>query len=49
VGADADGYVYFNNDGHGCAVRDAVVFARFAARVGLPTGRHAELPETPVG
>jgi uncharacterized protein YecE (DUF72 family) len=47
--SDDDGYVYFNNDGHGCAVRDAVVFARLAARVDLSTGRVAALSETPVG
>lgn len=33
-GTAIDGYVYFNNDAYGCAVRDAVVFARAAARAG---------------
>ena len=34
-GPDIDGYVYFNNDTNGCAVRDAVTFARIVARSGL--------------
>jgi uncharacterized protein YecE (DUF72 family) len=34
-GARADGYVYFNNDAQGCAVRDARTFTRLAARAGL--------------
>jgi uncharacterized protein YecE (DUF72 family) len=34
-GAGVDGYVYFNNDAHGCAVRDAATFARLAAKSGL--------------
>jgi uncharacterized protein YecE (DUF72 family) len=36
---DEDVYVYFNNDGLGCAVRDAIVFARAAERVGRPATR----------
>lgn len=34
-----DAYVYFNNDGHGCAVRDAIVFARLCRRAGLEPSR----------
>jgi uncharacterized protein YecE (DUF72 family) len=45
-GDDVDGYVYFNNDAHGCAVRDADTFIRLAARAGLrvhgaPSGARA--------
>jgi uncharacterized protein YecE (DUF72 family) len=32
---DREVFVYFNNDGWACALRDAVVFARLAARAGL--------------
>ena len=32
---DDDVYVYFNNDGRACALRDASVFARAAGRAGL--------------
>jgi uncharacterized protein YecE (DUF72 family) len=39
-GANVDGYVYFNNDTHGCAVRDADTFARIAARSGLAHDLH---------
>lgn len=38
-GRDADAYVYFNNDGLGCAVRDAAVLGRIARRAGMPTTR----------
>jgi uncharacterized protein YecE (DUF72 family) len=38
-GADADAYVYFNNDPGGAAVVDAVAFARQAAAVGLTPSR----------
>jgi uncharacterized protein YecE (DUF72 family) len=31
-GPDPDGFVYFNNDTGGCAVRDAATFARLARR-----------------
>jgi uncharacterized protein YecE (DUF72 family) len=41
-GDDVDGYVYFNNDAYGAAVRDAVTFARAAARAGLPVTRVPE-------
>jgi uncharacterized protein YecE (DUF72 family) len=48
-GNDADGYVYFNNDGNGCAVRDAVIFARYAAEAGLSVTRVPDRSEAPVG
>lgn len=35
----ADVLVYFNNDGHACALRDARVFARLAGRAGLAPTR----------
>lgn len=38
-GRDADAYVYFNNDGLGCAIRDAAVLGRIARRAGMPTTR----------
>jgi len=34
-GPRVHGYVYFNNDAHGCAVDNATTFARAAARAGL--------------
>jgi uncharacterized protein YecE (DUF72 family) len=37
--ATADGYVFFNNDRHACAVRDAPRFAVLAARTGLEPTR----------
>jgi uncharacterized protein YecE (DUF72 family) len=43
-----DGYVYFNNDTYGCAVRDAVVWARLAATAGMPVTRTPDLKEAPV-
>jgi uncharacterized protein YecE (DUF72 family) len=48
-GTNAEGYVYFNNDGGGCAVRDAVVFARLAAGAGFAPTRTPPLAEAPVG
>jgi uncharacterized protein YecE (DUF72 family) len=39
VSAKADTYVYFNNDGHACALRDAIVFARLCRRAGLDPTR----------
>jgi uncharacterized protein YecE (DUF72 family) len=33
--ADADVFAYFNNDGHACALANAVTFARLASRAGL--------------
>jgi hypothetical protein len=41
--------VYFNNDGNGCAVRDAVVFARHASEAGLTVTRVPDRSEAPVG
>ena len=41
-GREEDFFVYFNNDPHGCAVRDAVTFGRLAARVGLEPTRFPE-------
>ncbi|GIF67501.1 histidine kinase [Asanoa ishikariensis] len=38
-GADADAYVYFNNDHGGAAVTDAAAFARIAAAAGLTPSR----------
>ncbi len=35
----ADVYAFFNNDSRACAVRDAVLFARLAARAGLRPSR----------
>ena len=48
-GGTADGYVYFNNDPEGCAVRDCVVFARLAERAGMGATRVPPLRECPVG
>jgi uncharacterized protein YecE (DUF72 family) len=39
----SDVYVYFNNDTHGCALRDAAVFARAIEKHGL---RPTRVPET---
>lgn len=44
-----DGYVYFNNDSRGCAVRDAVGFAAAAARAGIELTRTPARGEAPVG
>jgi uncharacterized protein YecE (DUF72 family) len=41
-GADADAYVYFNNDPRACALRDAYRFADACARRGLPPTRVPE-------
>jgi uncharacterized protein YecE (DUF72 family) len=38
-GADAEAWVYFNNDPRGCAPRDAARFGALAARAGLQPGR----------
>jgi uncharacterized protein YecE (DUF72 family) len=48
-GADDDLFVYFNNDGEGCAVRDAVLFAQLGAARGLHPTRTPQLDEAPVG
>jgi uncharacterized protein YecE (DUF72 family) len=45
VGSDV--FVFFNNDPHGCALRDAAVFAREAERAGLEPTRVA-LERVPV-
>ena len=37
--AAADIYVYFNNDGHACALRDARVFAHVSTQAGLAPTR----------
>jgi uncharacterized protein YecE (DUF72 family) len=47
--ADDDVYVFFNNDGNGCAVRDAAVFARTSERVGLHPTRVPAPSEVQVG
>jgi uncharacterized protein YecE (DUF72 family) len=44
-----DVYVFFNNDGGACAVRDAAVFARGAKRAGLQPTRVPEAGEVTVG
>jgi uncharacterized protein YecE (DUF72 family) len=43
-----DAYVYFNNDGRGCALRDARLFAAAAARHGLQPTRVPPPDRTPV-
>jgi uncharacterized protein YecE (DUF72 family) len=48
-GARADGYVYFNNDPEGCAVRDAIRFSRAAARAGLRVSPVPPASEVRVG
>ncbi len=44
----ADVYAFFNNDLHGCALRDAVRLARTASDRGWKPTRVPELSETPV-
>jgi uncharacterized protein YecE (DUF72 family) len=44
-----DMYAYFNNDTGGCAVRDAIVFARLARDAGMSVSRVPALDEAPVG
>jgi len=34
-----DSYAFFNNDHHGCALRDAAVFGRLLVDAGIPVGR----------
>ncbi|WP_438021575.1 DUF72 domain-containing protein [Sorangium sp. So ce315] len=48
-GPGADAYVFFNNDGAGCAVRNAIVFARAVERAGLSTTRVPPRREVRVG
>jgi uncharacterized protein YecE (DUF72 family) len=43
-----DAYCYFNNDAHGCALRDARRFAVVAGRAGLRPSRVPARNETPV-
>jgi uncharacterized protein YecE (DUF72 family) len=43
-----DVHVFFNNDGRGCAVRDAVRFAGHARRAGWATRRVPSLAEAVV-
>lgn len=40
-----DVFVYFNNDAHGCALRDAIVLARLAQRAGLRPTRVPPMTE----
>ena len=40
-----DVFVYFNNDAHGCALRDAIVLARLAERAGLRPTRVPPMTE----
>jgi uncharacterized protein YecE (DUF72 family) len=44
-----DAFLYWNNDGRGCAPRDAGRFAALAARAGLPVTRAPRADVTPVG
>lgn len=48
-GQRPEAYVYFNNDGHACALRDAVVFARLADRAGLRPTRVPDAREIRLG
>jgi uncharacterized protein YecE (DUF72 family) len=47
-GTDADVYCYFNNDTHGCALRDARRFALACRRHGLSATRVPAPPDTQV-
>lgn len=47
-GPERDVYCYFNNDGNGCAVRDARWFAAALRRAGLEPTRVPAVSETPV-
>jgi len=46
--APADVFAYFNNDAHGCAVRDARRFATAVTRAGLEPSRVPGVRETPI-
>lgn len=48
-GADGEVHVFFNNDWYGCALRDAIWFARAAERKGIAATRVPRPRETPVG
>jgi uncharacterized protein YecE (DUF72 family) len=43
-GGDAAGYAFFNNDGNGCALRDASVFATALERHGIAVTRDPVVP-----
>jgi len=47
-GGDVDGYVYFNNDTGGCALRDAIVFALLARDAGFGITRTPPLADVDV-
>lgn len=47
--AAEDAYVFFNNDPAGCAIRDAIVFARLAGKRGLDPTRVPDLDSIRVG
>ena len=44
-GRDPAGFVYFNNDGHACALRDASVFARALDRRGVRVASQPVVPD----
>ena len=44
-GRDVEGFAYFNNDGNGCALRDAGVFARALDRRGVGVARLPGVPD----
>jgi uncharacterized protein YecE (DUF72 family) len=46
---DADVFLYWNNDGRGCAPRDAATFARLAARAGAAVTAAPAPRDMPVG
>ena len=43
--ASSDGYVYFNNDHHGCALRDAAALAERLGRAGIATSSVARFDD----
>ena len=43
-GDNADGFVYFNNDGNGCALRDAHVFGQELQQQGVAVRRLPQVP-----
>jgi uncharacterized protein YecE (DUF72 family) len=45
---EVDGFVYFNNDAHGCALRDAIAFGALAREAGIETTRVASRSELSV-
>jgi uncharacterized protein YecE (DUF72 family) len=47
--AGEDVFLYWNNDGHGCAPRDAALFGELARRAGLIVGRTPAPRAMPVG